>query len=371
MAVETDAAAAGRDALVRVTAGERLTRTEARELFGAALCEHASADAGAPIVLAGLLVALAQRGETAEELAGAADAVRACMLPFEHAHAGAVDTCGTGGDGLGTVNLSTAAALIAAAAGAIVVKHGNRAVSSRAGSSDVLEALGGVVDVAPETARRALDAVGFTYLHAPRYHGALRRAAPVRRALGLPTLFNLLGPLCNPGRVRRQVVGVASPRRVGLVARALTELRVEAAYVVHGAGGADELTLAGVNRTHAVGAAAPATVDPSALGLRYAPVSALAGGDAAQNAATLRRVLAGNAANSGNTGNPDHAGSAVGADAAVRDAACLNAALALVVAGVATGVAEGLDRAREAIARGAALRVLDTWARITREEVQR
>lgn len=346
-----------RTALRHTLDGGRFTSAEAREVFGHALTERVD-----PVALGALLAALAQRGETRAEVTGAAEALRAAMTPFEHdaqetsGAPGAIDTCGTGGDGLGTFNLSTAAALVAAGAGARVVKHGNRAVSSASGSADVLEAAGGRVDVDPRTARAALEACGFTFLFAPRYHPAMRHAAPARRALGTPTIFNLLGPLCSPGRVARQVVGVATPRRVGLIAGALEDLGAERAYVVHGAGGADELTLAGVNRALAVGAAMPVLVDPLALGLASAPVEALAGGDAASNARTLARLL-----------DPREAGA--GELRALRDATLLNAALATLVAGLDAELGAALERCRAALESGRAGTVLARWIAATRKEV--
>ena len=220
------------DALRRVLDGGRLGREETAAIFGASL--EGDVD---PALLGGLLVALAQRGESPEEVAGVALALRGSMRPFEHGEEAAVDTCGTGGDGLGTFNVSTAAAFVAAGAGAKVVKHGNRSVSSKCGSADLLEALGGSVDVPDVVGRAALAECGFTFLFAPRVHPSMRHAAPVRRALGIRTVFNLVGPLANPGGVRRQVIGVSTPAHVDLLGKALAELEPEAAYVVHGGGG--------------------------------------------------------------------------------------------------------------------------------------
>jgi len=328
-----------REALARVVTGGGLDREEARSVFAGSL-----AGAAEPALLGGLLAALAARGETPEEIAGAADALRACMEPFPHPFPEAVDTCGTGGDGLGLFNLSTAAALVAAAAGARVVKHGNRSLSSRCGSADLLEALGIPLEPGPEACRRALEATGITYLHAPAFHPAMRHAAPVRRALGIRTVFNLVGPLCNPGRVRRHLLGVAEAGQVPHMARALEDLGFQRAYVVHGAGGADELTLAGPNRVVPVGAAPAAALDAEPLGLAPAPVAALAGGDAARNLALLGGVLAGEAG-------------------PVRDAVLLNATGTLLAAGVAEEPAEALERAREAVDSGRARRLVGAWRR--------
>ncbi len=328
-------------ALGAVLEGELLAASDTQSLFEDVLAGQAD-----PVLLAGLLVALSQRGETAEEVRGVALALRAHVQPFEHDCHDAIDTCGTGGDGLGTFNLSTAAALVAAAAGAKVVKHGNRSVSSKSGSADLLEALGGGIDVSDDVARAALAETGFTFLFAQRYHSAMRHVAPVRRMLGVRTVFNLVGPLANPGGVTRQVIGVPSPALQATIGDALEGLGVDAAYVVHGSGGADELTLAGGNRVLALGSAPELTFTADALGLPAAPVTALAGGDAVENAAILRRML---------EGQPGPH----------RDATVLNAAAALVVAGVVATAVEGAERAVEAIDSGRARQVVGRWVEIT------
>lgn len=330
-----------RDALKRVLDGGRLGREETAALFGESLGGGVD-----PALLGGLLVALAQRGESPEEVAGVAIALRRSMRPFEHGEAAAVDTCGTGGDGLGTFNVSTAAAFVAAGAGAKVVKHGNRSVSSRCGSADLLEALGGAVDVPDDISRAALAECGFTFLFARRFHPSMRHAAPVRRALGIRTVFNLVGPLANPGGVRRQVIGVSTRGHVDLLGRALAELETEAAYVVHGGGGADELTLEPDNLVSRLGAAPAASLQARALGLEEAPATALAGGDAGHNAALLRALFAGE-------------------PGPLRDATCLNAAAALLVAGVESDADVALARARESVDSGAAARAADIWVRLT------
>lgn len=328
-------------ALHAVARGDHLGRDVVQGLFEGVLAGQTD-----PVLLGGFLSALAQRGETADEVAGVAAALRACMTPFEHDAADAIDTCGTGGDGLGTFNLSTAAAFVAAGAGAKVVKHGNRSVSSRSGSADVLEALGGCIDVDDDIARAALESTGFTFLFAPRYHPAMRHAGPVRKALGIRTIFNLVGPLANPGRVRRQVIGVPSREIQARVAGALDALGVDAAYVVHGDGGADELTLGGPNFVWALGSATTHRFDAEAVGLAGAPVTALAGEDAEHNAGLLRAILS-------------------GAPGPLRDATVLNASAALVVAGIATDPRDGVARACEAIDGGAALETLDGWVAAT------
>lgn len=330
-------------ALTKSVRGDALSRPETRRAFESAL----SADADA-LQLAGLLASMATRGESVEEVSGAVDALRASMLVFEHDHPDAIDTCGTGGDDLGLVNLSTGAALVAAAAGARVIKHGNRAISSRAGSADLLEAAGVAIRLEPGASRALLDELGITFLFAPRYHPALARAAAVRRALGVRTIFNFLGPLLNPGRVRRQLLGVGERQRVSQFAAVLAALGAERALVVHGAGGADELTLAGANLVAAHGFDAPPTLDAVACGLAPAPVGALVGGDAAANLRALERAFDGEAG-------------------PIADALALNAAGALLVAALEPSVERALARAREALASGAARRLLARWAERSRE----
>ena len=329
--------------LTRVAGGETLARDEARAGFAGALVEELD-----PALLAGLLSALAARGETPDEIAGAADALRDAMVPFEHDHPDAIDTCGTGGDGLGTFNLSTAAAIVAAAAGARVVKHGNRAASSSCGSADLLAAAGLPLDLTPEASRTLLDEVGITFLFAPAYHPALRFAAPIRRALGIRTVFNLVGPLANPGRVRRQLIGVPDGARVEAIGHVLGALGAERAYVVHGAGGADELTLAGPNRVLCVGDAPREAFDGQELGFDTVPVEALQGGDSERNLHLLNELL----------------------DAErgpLFDAVCLNAGAALVVAGRAASARTGVDAARDALTSGAARATFTQWVQRAQE----
>ncbi|MCZ6596732.1 MAG: anthranilate phosphoribosyltransferase [Planctomycetota bacterium] len=331
------------DTLRALLAGRRLSREEARATFSSALDESAD-----PVVFGGILTALAQRRETPDEIAGVADALRGAMLPFEHDAPDAIDTCGTGGDGLGTFNLSTAAALVACAAGARVLKHGNRSLSSRCGSADLLEQAGLPLELTPEAARATFEEVGITFLFAPAYHPAMRFAAPVRRALGVRTVFNYVGPLCNPGRVRRQLLGVSDADRLGDFAVVLQGLEHERAYVVHGGGGADELTLEDENRVASVGDVPPESFAPADLGLVQSPVSNLAGGDAARNLELLQGVLA------GETGP-------------LRDAVLLNTSAALVVADVASDAREGVERAREALDSGAARGKLTAWVDTARK----
>ncbi|RMH01635.1 MAG: anthranilate phosphoribosyltransferase [Planctomycetota bacterium] len=331
-------------AAARVRAGEELSAAETRELFGRALRPGCDEQA-----LAELLLALAERGERPAEIAGAAAALRAAMPPFDHGCPEAVDTCGTGGDGLASFNLSTAAALVAAAAGARVVKHGNRSVSSKCGSADLLEAAGVRLELDPAAARRVFERCGIVFLFAPAFHPAMRFAAPVRRRLGVRTIFNFLGPLCNPGSVRRHLLGVSAPERLDDLAGALDELGFERAYVVHGAGGADELTLAGANRIRRVGSAPALPADAVDLGLPRAGTEALAGGDAAVNLRLLRDLLEGE-------------------DGPLRAALLYNAAAALLAAGVEEEAAAALERAAAAVDSGDARRLLERWAAASAEE---
>lgn len=329
------------DAFQYVHAGGELTREQSRDVFTAALTEQPD-----PAQLAGFLVALATRRESMPEVLGAAEALRSRARPFVHSFDDAIDTCGTGGDGLGTFNLSTASALLAAAAGARVIKHGNRSVSSSCGSADLLEAAGITLELSPEAAHTVLEEVGITYLHAPYYHPSMAFAGPVRRSLGVRTIFNLLGPLANPGRVRRQVLGIADSTRMGDYAQILEHLGHERALVVHGAGGADELTLEPGNRAQAVGQMPEFGLEPQALGLEAAPVSALAGGDAQVNLGLWHKLLEGD-------GGP------------LRDALLYNTSAALVVAGVAQDALEGVRRAAEAIDSGLAKARLAQWAALS------
>jgi anthranilate phosphoribosyltransferase len=330
-----------RDALAAVQGGASLTASDCEAVFGEIFGGGTD-----PLVLAALLASLAQRRETQDELLGAVRALRGNMLPFEHSHPQAIDTCGTGGDGLGTFNLSTAAALVAASAGARVVKHGNRAASSKSGSADLLEALGVCIELTPDQAREVLDQVGITYLHAPLYHPAMRHAGPVRKALGIRTIFNSLGPLANPGGVRRQLVGISDGSRLQEVASILESLGHQRGMVVHGGGGADELTLDGPNRVQCLGSLETFETEGVKLGLDAAPVAALAGGDAEHNAKILHRLLDGD-------GGP------------LRDALLYNVAAALVLAEKATSAEEGVRLGAEALDSGAARDRLAQWVQIS------
>lgn len=299
-----------------------------------------------PVQVAALLAMMRVRGETAEEIAAFARVMRLRAVSVE-APSDAVDLCGTGADGLHTFNISTVAAFVVAGAGAPVAKHGNRAITSRAGSADLVEALGIPLDPGPEAVARSIRDIGFGFMFAPAYHPAMKHAMPIRRELPMRTIFNLLGPLSSPAQVRRQLLGVADPALVPLVASALVHLGVERALVVHGADGSDELSLAGPNRALVVedGTAREIGIDAAELGLSRSSPSALVGGDARTNAAIARSVL-------GGTPGP------------ARDVVLLNAGAALYVAGRATDVAQGIVLARQAIDSGRATGVVTAAAQV-------
>lgn len=294
--------------------------------------------------IARFLVTMAQRGESAEEITAAARAMRARMIPVK-APEGAIDVCGTGGDGHHTLNVSTAVSLVVAASGVPVAKHGNRAASSKAGAADTLEALGLNLDRLAETAEATLADLGIGFLFAQSHHPALKRLGPIRKAIGQRTIFNLMGPLANPANVRRQLVGIARPAYVPIYAEALAALGVDRAMVVSGDEGLDELSLAGGNDVAEVtrhGIISMRRVSGTDLGLPSSPVEAIRGGDPAHNAAALRALL---------KGEPG----------AYRDAVLLNAAAALVVAGAVTDLAEGVELAAETIDAGLANALLTCW----------
>lgn len=319
----------------KIAAGGRLSRREAEavmeELLGGRL--------GTPDIVR-LLEGLRHREETVEELVGFAAAMRRharSVFADGERPENLVDTCGTGGDGSGTFNISTAAALVAAAAGARVAKHGNRSVSSRSGSADVLEALGARIEIPLERSGAAIREIGFGFLFAPAAHAATRHAMPARRQLGGRTIFNLLGPLTNPAGAQAQVLGVFSEQVLEPMARALAELGARRAFVVHGAGGLDEISLCGETRVAEVreGAVRTHAVSPEDFGVARAPMEALGGGDAAANAALIRRIFEGEAG-------------------ARRDIVTANAAAALVAAGAAGDFREAARLAAQAIDSGAA-----------------
>ncbi len=325
------------EALARLLDGHDLSREQARAVMN----EVMSGDA-TPAQIGGLLVALRLKGETADEIAGCAEAMRAHVLTVRPQRDDLVDTAGTGGDGARTINISTAAALVAAAAGAGVAKHGNRAVSSSSGSADVLEALGFKLELPPARIERSIDELGFGFLFAPTHHPAMRHAAPVRTELATRTVFNVLGPLTNPAGARAQVVGVYAPSLVRTIADVLAQLGARRAFVVHGAGGIDELSPAGPNLVCEVvdGGVHERKIDPLELGVPRCAPDELRGGSADENAVAIRRVFQ-------------------GGDGGQRSAILLNAAGAIAAAGHAADLREGLELAREAVDSGAAAARLD------------
>jgi anthranilate phosphoribosyltransferase len=302
-----------------------------------------------PAQIAGLLMALALKGERPSEMVGFARAMRSRATTMPAPVEDVFDTCGTGGDGAHTFNVSTAAAIVLAGAGVRVAKHGNRAVSSRAGSADVFEALGVNLEATPEQVHRALVEAGIAFFFAPAWHPSMRHAGPTRRELGVRTAFNLLGPLTNPAGARRQVVGVSRPEHTELVARTLEALGTERAWVVHGAGGLDELSTLGHTKVSEVrdGTVNTFYVHPADVGLPRVDIRGLAGGTAEENAEMTRRLLG---------GEPGPR----------REVVLFNAAAALLVAGRATSLADGIRLAAESIDSGRAGTALARMTEVSR-----
>jgi anthranilate phosphoribosyltransferase len=325
-----------------VAAGKSLSEAQAQEAFEIIMSGRATA-----AQIGGLLMALRVRGETVEEITGAARIMRAKALSVT-APQGAIDTCGTGGDASGTYNISTAAAIVTAACGVPVAKHGNRALSSQSGSADVLAALGVDLDADLALVKRSLWENNIGFLFAPRHHGAMRHVMEARRELGTRTIFNLLGPLSNPAGARRQLVGVFAREWLVPLAEVLERLGTERAWVVHGSDGLDELTTTGVSYVAALeeGQVFTFEVAPEDAGLSRAAPEDLKGGDAATNAKAMRAVLGGE-------------------PGPYRDIVVLNSAAALVVSGVAADLADGAARAGQAIESGAARATLDRLIEIT------
>jgi anthranilate phosphoribosyltransferase len=326
------------EALARLLDGLDLDRAQAR-----AVMDEIMAGDATQAQIGGFLIALRLKGETPDEIAGFAEAIRGRGVSVAPRRADLVDTAGTGGDGQATINISTAAALVAAAAGAGVAKHGNRAVSSASGSADVLEALGFALDPPPERIAQSIDELGFGFLFAPAHHPGFRHAAPVRKELATRTVFNVLGPLSNPAGARAQIVGVYDPALVRTVAEVLARLGALRAFVVHGAFGVDELSPAGPNLVCEVvdGEVHDRTIDPLELGVARCPHEELRGGSPTENAAVIRSVFSGE----------EQGGK--------RDAILLNAAGAIAAGGHAEDLREGLELARRTVDSGAAAVRLD------------
>ena len=324
---------------------QSLSEQQTTDVFGAVMRGE-----GTPVQIAALLIGLRVKGETAEEIAGAARALRQAMVRVEAHGAHLVDTCGTGGGTVSTFNISTAAAFVAAGAGASVAKHGNRSFTSQCGSADVLEALGVRIALEAADAARVLREACLTFLFAPNFHPAMKHAGPVRRELAVGSVMNLLGPLANPAGVRRQVVGVAEPDRAPLVAAALARLGTDHALVVHGRIGMDEIAPRGISDVWEV-KAGDVTVwelDPERYGLAIVDVAALAGGAPADNAARIEGLL----------GDGGH-------DVAGLAALLLNAGAAIYVAGLVDSYADGVTRAREVVRAGKGREALERLRRAT------
>jgi anthranilate phosphoribosyltransferase len=334
--------------LSRLLAGREL-EPEVMEAFVGLVMDGVLAD----VVVAAVLAALRAKGETGSEVAAAARAMRLRAVSVEVAHPEkSVDTCGTGGDGSESINISTAAAILAAATGVPVAKHGNRSVSSRCGSADVLEAAGVQIDVTPETMATLHDEIGIAFLFAPRLHPAMKAVMPVRRTLGVRTIFNLLGPLTNPAGIERQVIGVWGPEVQGLMAEALAELGARSALVVHSDDGLDEISVCAptsaleVRDGQVVGVS---RIDPAEFGIVATDPTSLKGGNVDENLRRMRAILGGEE------------------ESPATDAVALNAGAALYVGGEVTEIGEGYRRARETCRSGVALERLDEWARRSQE----
>jgi anthranilate phosphoribosyltransferase len=336
-------------ALARLLDGRDLSRSEARAVMDQIMDGEATA-----AQMGAFLVALRIKGETPDEIAGCAEAMRSHVLAVRPKRTDLVDTAGTGGDNARTFNISTAAALVAAAAGAGVAKHGNRSVSSASGSADVLAALGFELELPAKRIERSIDELGFGFLFAPLHHPAMRHAAPVRRELATRTVFNVLGPLTNPAGARSQVVGVYAPELAETLAQVLLQLGADRAFVVHGADGIDELSPTGLNLVWEVagGEARRRSIDPLELGIPRCAPSDLAGDSPEANAATIREIFAG-------AGGPR------------RDAVVLNAAAAIAAAGRADDLRDGLALAAEAVDSGAAGERLEALVRFSQKAARK
>lgn len=331
--------------IAKCAAGKPLSRQEAESAFDVMMSGEAT-----PTQMGGLLMALRVRGETVDEIAGAVASMRARMTPVE-APSGAIDIVGTGGDAAGTYNISTCAAFVAAGAGVPVAKHGNRALSSRSGSADVLNALGINLDLPPDRIAACIREAGLGFMFAPSHHPAMRHVGPSRVELGTRTIFNLLGPLCNPAKVSRYMLGVYAQEWIEPVANVLAALGAEAAWVVHGADGLDEVTTTGITYVAELkhGHVRLFEVHPDEFGVEVAEPEALKGGTAEENAAALRGVLAGKLG-------------------PYRDIVVANAAAALIVAGKAQLLVDAVTLAREAIDSGRAQAALDRLVEVSNRE---
>ncbi|MGA3246513.1 MAG: anthranilate phosphoribosyltransferase [Bacteroidota bacterium] len=328
-----------REAIQKLASRENLSRQESFETMNEIMSGNAS-----EAQIASFLMGLRLKGETIPEIAGCAQSMRDKSVPIRSKHANIIDTCGTGGDSSGTFNISTCAAIVASGAGAKVAKHGNRAVSSQSGSADVLRALGINLEISPQRVTEILDEVGITFLFAPQLHAAMKFAVPVRRDMGIRTIFNILGPLTNPAGARRQLLGVFDPSLTEVLAGVLKELGSEHALVVHGEGGLDELSTLGWTKVSQLrnGEITTYELRAESLGIRRASAESLRGGEAQVNAGIIIAILEGK-------------------DSPATDIAVLNAGAALTVSGVAGDLKEGIARAHDSISGGAAMKTLNQW----------
>lgn len=327
------------EAIQKLASRENLSRQESFETMNEIMSGNAS-----EAQIASFLMGLRLKGETIPEIAGCAQSMRDKSVSIRSKHANIIDTCGTGGDSSGTFNISTCAAIVASGAGAKVAKHGNRAVSSQSGSADVLRALGINLEISPQRVTEILDEVGITFLFAPQLHAAMKFAVPVRRDMGIRTIFNILGPLTNPAGARRQLLGVFDPSLTEVLAGVLKELGSEYALVVHGEGGLDELSTLGWTKVSQLrnGEITTYELRAESLGIRRASAESLRGGEAQVNAGIITAILEGK-------------------DSPATDIAVLNAGAALTVSGVAGDLKEGIARAHDSISGGAAMKTLNQW----------
>lgn len=333
-----------KDALASLAAAKNLTADDAAAAMGEIM------DGGAtPAQIAAFLTALKMKGETVDEIAGCARAMRQRSLKIDPGPGVVLDTCGTGGDGLGTFNISTVAAFVVAACGIKVAKHGNRAASSKCGSADLLEALGATLENPREKLESILREVGIVYLHAPSFHPAMKHAATVRKELGFRTIFNLLGPICNPAGANVQIIGVFAPQLTKPIAQVLQAMGTNRAFTFHGHGGLDELSTTGWNFAFDLNAGklTEMTIGPETVGVPLAKAADLAGGQVAENVAIAKDILAGKR-------GPK------------RDIVVMNAAIALVAAGQAKNPKDGAAKAADAIESGAAQQKLDQFVAATK-----
>jgi len=334
-----------KEAIKKVLAGEHLTLREAHQVMGTIMNGEAT-----PAQIGGLLVALKQKGEHAQEVAGFVKSMREHAVPVMVNDLNAVDGCGTGGDGTHSFNISTAASIVTAAAGVTVAKHGNRSVSSKCGSADLLEACLGNIDPGPDVVRDNINRIGFGFIYAPRFHPSMKHAAGPRRDLGIRTVFNILGPMTNPAGVRRQVVGVFSRSVMGLMAEVLESTGSHHVLVAHSRDGLDEFSISAPTEFVEVhgGTRTEASITPEDCGLKTHPEGAVGGGDGAYNRRIFERLLDGH-------------------DSPCRDAVLINAGAMIYVAGQAESIHEGVDVARTAVDSGSAKEKLKQWVTVSNE----